>query len=206
LKKHFEYRLGVFQGLRGEQARNGFRVAGRGVWYPFAADDGFFYGGTFQGTKRIVGIGGSFDTQGAPDLAPTATTPKKSYRSYGADAFVEQPFHEGKEGVTGQFNWLRFDGGTLVPTLIKQNTYLVEAAFHFGDGQYSPFVQYAKRNPVDLPTVADTSYWQAGFAWWMAGHQRNLKFSGGRTHTGAVGTKAAIDRTQFLVQLQIFFY
>ena len=49
--------------------------------------------------------------------------------------------------------------------------------------------------------MADQHYWQAGLAYWMAGHQRNLKFSGGRQHTNG-----APDRTQVLLQLQIFYY
>ncbi|MCX6549554.1 MAG: porin, partial [Acidobacteria bacterium] len=64
-KQHVEYRLGVFGGVRGTDSRNALRVAGRGVWYPFAADTGYFYTGTFQGSKRVVAIGGSFDTQNA---------------------------------------------------------------------------------------------------------------------------------------------
>jgi hypothetical protein len=40
----------------------------------------------------------------------------------------------------------------------------------------------------------------------MSGHQRNLKFSAGRAHTNAVGTLASTDRTQVLLQLQIFYY
>ena len=31
--QHLEYRLGVFQGVRGTDSRNAFRVAGRAVWY-----------------------------------------------------------------------------------------------------------------------------------------------------------------------------
>ncbi len=205
LKQHLEYRLGVFQGLRGEQARNGLRVAGRAVWYPFAADTGFFYAGTYQATKRIVGLGASFDTQNAPTPVAPATAQNR-YQSYGLDAFVEQPFKKGDTGVTAQFDWLRFDGGTLVPSLQKQSTYLAEGGFHFAEGHVTPFIQYAWRNFVDLPAVPNTSYWQAGVALWMAGHQRNLKISGGRSHTEGTATAAAFDRTQVLVQLQIFYF
>ena len=59
---------------------------------------------------------------------------------------------------------------------------MVEAAFHFGKGKFSPFVQYAARN-FDTPTTADQNQLQAGVAWWLAGHNRNLKFSVGRQHT-----------------------
>ncbi len=128
LKQHLEYRLGVFQGVRGTEARNELRVAGRAVWYPFAADTGFFYAGTFQATRRVVGVGASFDHQ-------------KDYHEYATDVFVEQPFNEGEQGVTVQFNWTRFDGGTFLTVLPKQDTYLVEAAAHFAKGRVSPFVQ-----------------------------------------------------------------
>ncbi len=205
LKEHLEYRLGVFQGLRGAESRNGFRVVGRAVWYPFETDTGFFYAGTYQGTKRLLALGASFDFQNAPSPIPPETA-QNAYKTFGADAFLSHPIREGRQGITAQFDWLRFDGGMLVPSLAKQNTYLFEGAFHFGEGRYSPFFQYSNRNFVDQPTLANTRYWQAGFAWWMAGHQRNLKFSGGRSHTDAVGTGAALDRTQFLVQLQIFFF
>jgi hypothetical protein len=209
LGQHVEYRLGVFQGIRGEQSRNGMRVSGRAVWYPFAADTAFFYGGTFQGTRRIVGIGANVDTQSAPGplATPLAATPaKKNYTAFGIDAFAEQPIHLGAQAVTAQFNWVRFDGGTLAPALAAQNTYLVEGGVHFGRGRYTPFFQYARRDFVDSPLLANTSYWQAGFAWWMAAHQRNLKLSAGRSHVNHVGASSAIDRTQVLAQLQIFFY
>jgi hypothetical protein len=187
LNQHVEYRLGVFQGVRGVEARNDLRVAGRAVWYPFAADTGFFYSGTFQATKRVVGVGASFDKQ-------------KEYHEYNADVFVEEPFNGGEQGVTVQFNWMRFDGGSFLKTLLKQDTYLLEAAAHFGKGQVSPFFQYSNRN-FALATSADTHSWQAGVAWWMKAHQRNLKFSAGRQHTDG-----APDRTQVLLQLQVFYY
>jgi hypothetical protein len=188
LAQHVEYRLGVFQGVRGVQATNNFAVAGRVVWYPFAADTGFFYGGTFQGQKRIVGVGASFETQ-------------KEYHEYAIDGFIDQPIHDGQEGFTAQFDWMRFDGGTFLPALPKQDTYLFEGGFHFGKGHYTPFFQYSNRNFVNA-ALADTKYWQAGLAWWMSGsHQRNIKFSAGQQLADKVP-----NRTQVLLQLQLFFY
>jgi hypothetical protein len=186
-KQHFEYRLGAFQGLRGVEARNTLRFTGRAVYYPFAAESGFFYGGTFQGTKRVLGLGASVDRQ-------------KQYGAYGADVFVEQPFNKGEQGITAQFNWLRFDGSTFLTALPKQDTYLIEAGYHFMKGTYTPFVQYAVRNFAS-PTTADQNSLQVGLAHWMAGHQRNLKFSAGRLHADGKP-----NQTQVLAQAQIFFY
>jgi hypothetical protein len=196
---HFEYRLGVFQGLRGPAATNGVRVAGRAVWYPFAADTGFFYTGTLQASKRLIGVGASFDWQGAPPPAEGVT--KRAYSSYGIDAFVEQPVKQGDQGLTAQFDYLRYDGGTLVASLPKQNTYLVEVGYHLFKAQFTPFVQYAVRRYVAPSMLANTWYWQVGGAYWMAGHNRNLKVSAGQMHVNNQP-----NRMQVLAQLQIFFY
>ncbi len=162
-------------------------MTARGVFYPYGADTAFFYAGTYHGKRKMMGFGGHVDVQ-------------DSYTSYGADVFVEQPLNEGAQGVTAQVAWQHFDGKTFVTALPKQDTLLVEAAFHAGAGKYSPFVQYAARNFAD-PASADQSTFQLGLAWWLAGHNRNLKFSVGRQHTDGLP-----DRTQALVQLQIFYY
>jgi len=187
LNQHIEYRLGVFQGARGAEASNPLRVAGRAVWYPFSADTGFFYSGTFQGSKRLVGIGAGFDTQ-------------KDYHSYAADVFVEQPVNGGEQGLTAQFNWTRFDGGTFLPGLAKQDAILLEAAFHFLKGKVSPLVQYSRKTFSD-PLTPGQTVWQAGAAYWMAGHQRNIKVTAGRQHVDSQP-----DRTQVLAQLQLFYF
>ena len=184
--RRLEYRAGVLQGLRGSEARNPLRVLGRLVYYPFDAETGYFYGGTFQGGRKVLAIGASYDAQ-------------KDYRSYAVDVFYEQPIRKGEQGFTGQFDWLHLDGGALAPTLPRQDTYLVEAGYHLKKGRFTPFVQYSRRS-FDA-SVPDQSAWQAGLAWWVKGHNRNLKASAGRLHTDGQP-----DRTQVLVQLQIFYY
>ncbi len=82
-------------------ARTRLRITGRAVYYPFGAETGFFYGGTFQGTKRQVGFGGGFDVQEDASI-------------YSADVFFETPVLESRQGLTVQFNWMRYDGG-IVP-------------------------------------------------------------------------------------------
>lgn len=185
--RHLEYRAGVFQGLRGSEARNPLRVLGRIVYYPFEAETGYFYGGTFQGGRKLLAIGASYDLQ-------------KDYRSYAADVFYEQPIRKGEQGVTAQFDWLHLDGGALAPTLPRQDSYLLEAGYHFGKGRLTPFFQWSARR-FDAPELPDQSAWQAGVAWWLHGHARNLKASAGRLRT-----EGQADRTQVLLQLQIFQY
>jgi hypothetical protein len=173
--------------VRGVDARNPLRFVGRGVWYPFGAETGFFYAGTFQGAKRLVAVGGSVDRQ-------------KDYGVYGIDGFWEQPIHKGQQGITLQGNWMRYDGAELLTTLPKQDVWLAEAGVHFGKGRFSPFVQFAARD-FDNPLTPDQNSLHFGMAWWMAGHNRNLKLSAGRLHvTGQP------DRVQLLAQVQVYAY
>jgi hypothetical protein len=185
--QRFEYRLALSQGVRGLDARNPLRVTGRAVYYPFGAETGFFYGGTFQGLKRQLGFGAGFDAQ-------------DDSRLYSADAFFETPLLSRTQGVTLQFNWVHFDGGAFLSALPKQDAFLIEAGYHVANHRLTPFVQYQARNfgPAATP---DQNSIQVGMAWWLAGHQRNLKFSAGRLHT-----EGGADRTQVLAQLQIFYF
>lgn len=184
---HFEYRLGVFQGVRGPQSTNSPRFAGRVVWYPFALDNGFFYGGTWQGSKRVVAVGAGFDKQ-------------KEYHSFAFDAFVEEPLNGGQQGITAQVNWVRFDGGTFLATLPKQDALLIEAGVHLFKGRLTPVAQFSRKT-FDDPLRPTQHIWQAGAAWWMKGHQRNIKVTAGRQHTNGLP-----DRTQVLAQLQLFYF
>lgn len=187
MKQKLEYRLGVYQGLRGTESTNGLRVVGRGVFYAVGNDTGYFYGGTWQGQKSLLGIGGTFDVQ-------------KEYKLFGADVILEHPFNKGEQGVTFQIDWNRIDGGTFITTLPKEDTLLAEAAFHAGKGRFSPFLQYAARN-YSNSALADQYTFNGGAAIWLKGHNRNVKGSIGRVHTDGKP-----DRTQGLLQLQIFFY
>lgn len=187
MKQKLEYRLGVYQGLRGTESRNGLRWVGRGVFYAVGNETGYFYGGTFQGQKALLGIGASFDVQ-------------KEYNLFGVDATWERPINKGEQGVTFQIDWNRIDGGTFITTLPKQDTLLVEGGFHLAKGRFTPFVQYASRNYSDA-AQADQYTFNGGAAYWMKGHNRNIKGSIGKVHTDGKP-----DRTQGLLQLQIFFY
>jgi hypothetical protein len=177
----------VSQGVRGVEARNPVRVTGRAVYYPFGAEAGFFYAGTFQGTKRQAGFGVGFDAQ-------------DDARMFSADAFFETPLADRRQGLTLQFGWMHYDGATFMPALAKQDVYLFEAGYHLLNHRLSPFVQYQTRRFADPGTPGQDSL-QAGLAWWLAGHNRSLKLSAGRQHIDGQP-----DRSQVLVQFQLFYY
>jgi len=180
---HFEYRVGLFQGNRGTDAQEPFRTVARVVYYPFEADTGFFYTGTNLGKKRVWALGGSYDAQ-------------EDYRTYSGDVFIDQPVGGG-DGVTFQFDFTRYDGGTTFTTLPRQDATLAELGYYFHTVKLSPFLQYGKRN-FDDPAKPDESKFQGGVAWWGNGHRFNVKLG-----AAVLKTEGATARHQYVVQWQV---
>jgi hypothetical protein len=184
LAKHFEYRLGVYQGYRGENSTEPFRYVGRVVFYLFDPETGFFYTGTSLGTKKIVAIGLSADFQ-------------DTYQSYGGDFFLDLPFANG-DGVTLQGDYLYFDGDTTFKTLLVQNDWLAEAGYYNKKTRLGPFAQVAVQDFAD-PNRPDENRWQGGLAYWSNGHKFNLKL--GYTYLAQSQVR---HRNQLVLQCQVF--
>ena len=182
-KKKFEYRLGVFQGFRGTDSANPMRLIGRVAWWPWEAPTGYFYPGTLQGTKKIMSIGASYDTQ-------------KDYDSYAGDVFGEFPI--GKNAITFQVNYMALDGGTYVPTLMKQTNLFGELGFLIGSIHLTPYIQYAEQD-FDDTTLFDEDRMQIGLAYWIANHNLNLKLAYTK-----ISKDDYEDRNQFQLQFQLF--
>jgi hypothetical protein len=181
---HFEYRVGVFQGLRSPNTSNPFRVAGRFVWYPFQADTGFFYTGTTFGAKRILAIGGGFDHQ-------------KDFTSASVDAFLDQPVPSGS--VTFQAGYTHLDGGILLPQLPKERVWLLESGYYNRQTRLGPFAQISGRLFSDQ-VRSDLAKYQGGVAYWAAGHKYNVKLGIGKTDMPKP------DSWQVVLQAQVFLY
>ena len=183
-KDHFEYRAGIFQGNRGEDSTNGFRYVGRAVFYPFEADKGFYYAGTTLGKKRILALGAGYETQ-------------EEYQAYSADVFYDQPIGDG-DGLTLQAGLYHYDGDVIFLELPEQDAIQFEFGYYISGIKLMPFVTYYDRDFAD-ETLVDQSIFQVGLGYYMKGHNRNLKAS-----FGQIRSDGADDRTQILVQLQLF--
>jgi hypothetical protein len=186
IKKHFEYRVGVYRGNRNHDGAFPYRYMARFVYYPFEADTGFFYTGTTLGQKKILGIGASFDRQG-------------DYSANAVDLFLDHPLKNG-DVVTVQANFIRYDGGTSFKSLAQQNTWMMESSYYIKKARLGPFVQFASRD-FTKPGVADDKKMQGGVAFWPLKHRLNVKAGFGRF----LKTNAP-DRTQFVLQTQFFYY
>jgi hypothetical protein len=193
-----EYRLGLFQGLRQVPTateaggRNMFRTTGRVQVNLMDPETGFFYAGTYLGTKKVLSLGGSFDFQ---DTGSTT-----AFKYFAGDVFLDMPF--GPAGVlTAQVNVAHWDGGTTIPGLTPKATAIMgEAGFLIGGIRLSPIVR-AEHLFVSGDNNDDT-YLGGGLAFWPYGHNTNLK----AFYTYRKAEPAASAGNQFNVQWQLYFF
>jgi hypothetical protein len=186
IKKHLEYRVGVYRGNRNHDGAFPYRYMARFVYYPFEADGGFFYTGTTHGQKKIVGIGATFDRQ-------------DNYSTNSVDLFVDMPVHKGN-AVTLQANFIRYDGSTTFTSLPQQNTWFLESSYYIKKARLGPFIQFASRD-FTKPGVADDQKMQGGILFWPLKHRLNIKAGMARLFK-----TSATTRTQFVIQTQFFYY
>jgi hypothetical protein len=186
VKKHFEYRLGVFRGNTDHHDGFPYRYIFRFVYYPFDADTGFFYTGTTLGQKKILSIGTSFDRQ-------------DQYSANSVDLFLDLPVKRGN-AVTVQAGLVRYDGGTTFPLLPPQNAWLLESSYYIKKIRLGPFIQLASRD-LRKPGVADDHKMQGGIAFWLLQHRVNIKAAFARLFKTNAPT-----RNQFVLQTQFYYY
>ena len=185
LDEHLEYRIGAFQGVRDAQSHNGFRYAGRVQYNFFDTESGFFYTGTYLGQKTVLAVGGAFDKQ-------------EDYHAGDADAFADIPFRVGV--LTAQFDWNRFDGGTTLPALQKQNDELLEVGLLIRQLKLTPLLQWAHRDIVDVD-AGDEKRTSVGVNYWWAAHNANVKAAYTR-----ISPTGLARQNEWTIQLQLFYY
>jgi hypothetical protein len=186
LGNRLEYRLGAFQGARDAGSHRTFRYTGR-VQYELLESEGtgFFYTGTYLGTKKVMAVAAAFDTQ-------------SGYHAYDADLFLDYPLGAG--AVTAQVDYNRIDGGTFFLALPRQNVVLVELGYLLRDLKLTPVLQYTKRGVVDT-AIGDETRWSIGANYWWSRHNANIK--GAYTR---MDPKGVASRNEFTIQLQLFYF
>lgn len=186
-----EYRVGAFQGFRAAGSRNPLRGVGRLQVNLFEPETpGIFYTGTYLGTKRVLAIGGGFDMQAGPG---------DNYKAWTIDAFLDHPVGD-SVSVTAQVDFFAYDGGQTFPTVAEQTAIFAEAGLYFKPARLMPFVKFETQN-FDAAAANDIARYQAGFTYYISGHNANLKVAYSRLNPD-VGDAS----NQFTTQLQVFYY
>ncbi len=184
LGNHLEYRVGAFQGNRSE-LNNAFRAAGRLQYNFLEPEVGFFYPGTYLGTKKVLAVGAGFDVQ-------------KDYKAYAGDLFLDHPVGPG--AVTFQFDYIAFDGGAFLTALPKQRVWLAELGYHFPAVKLTPWVKVDNKQVNDASTLDERRY-QLGATYYLSGHNANIKAG-----VGKIDPDTGDSANLLTVQLQGFYF
>ena len=197
IAQHFEYRLGVFQGIKDidapdKRAAAPLRYMGRLVWYPMDIDTGFFYAGTTHGAKKVLAIGISADVQ-------------NDYKAYGGDIYYDAPLGNG-DVLTLQVDYIYYDGGKDFATLYAQNDWLCEIGYYSKTTKLGFFSQIGVQDFVKRK-FGDENRYQVGLAYWGLGHRNNLKLG----YTWIVKKQPGLHndevyRDMYTLQWQVFMF
>ena len=182
--KKFEYRAGIFQGMRDAVNRE-LRSTVRVQYNFFEPETSFFYTGTYLGKKKILAIGGGFDHQ-------------HKYDAHSADIFFDWPVSSG--AITAQLDHIRYNGSTFLKNLPDQQDTLFETGYLIGKTRVMPVVQVAERNFAASSGIDEKRY-GAGVNYFLNGHNANFKALFIRSDL-----KGGKTANQFTVQLQFFYF
>jgi len=165
-----EYRVAMLQGLREPQgpdmpptevqSQNMFRLAARLQLNLLDPETGYFYGGTYLGTKKVLSFGVAYDFQ-------------DSYKYLAIDGLLDLPIGPGV--LTAQVNVVQMDGDDWL-ALPKQTAIMGEAGFTFASLRLAPIVRFEQRI-MDTSTAAapDETRISGGLAYWAHSHSFNVK-------------------------------
>jgi hypothetical protein len=199
IAKHLEYRVAATQGKRTPAAppkvagRNEPRLLARLQYNLLDAETGYFYAGTYGGTKKVVSIGAGIDHQ-------------DDYTAFGADLFIDMPL--GVDVLTAQVDFVMLDGKTwlagaagppMVPGVPKQTDLMGEVGYRIGAAKLSPIVRYEMQK---INNGATTNSFGGGLAYWYMNHNANVKVFYMNTKADTMGAKAINQinlQTQFFV-------
>ena len=216
---HLEFRGGLFEGFRapsnagGAGSRNSPRWVGRLVYNFFDTEKGYIPIGTNLGKRKILAIGGGFDTQG-------------TYEAYGADFMIDWPIGltdavRGQNAVTAHVDYIHFDGGCgltsagaratncLIPTLTEQDEIFTDLGYYFVGLRLQPFVRFEWNGFVDdIDHGKDSRRYMGGFNYYIA--QQNLKITAAYERIVPDVVSAANwkqkNTNHFVVQLQFVYF
>jgi hypothetical protein len=190
---HLEYRAAVLQGFRAPGVKNSLRFTGR-LQYDFFDTEVYnfvSYPGSYLGTKKILAIGGAYDTQ-------------NDYRYASADMYLDWPIPLGSFESTIQYQYI--NGGTTFATALpQQNLFQIEGGVYLKDAKIAPIARYEQKaftasvnEPKNESRVAlglnfypfPKSPYALNFkGWWQR-----------------VSPKVGVTTNEFTLQMQIYYF
>ena len=127
-----EYRSAIFSGFRAPGVQNSPRFVNR-LQYNFFDTEVYnmpSYAGVNYGNKKILAIGGAYDTQ-------------SDYRFASADMYLDFPVPVGSFESTVQYQYA--NGGTFLTSLPEESTFQIEAGAYFKGAKIAPIARYEQK-------------------------------------------------------------
>ena len=187
LSDHLEYRVAATQGARQPDSRNSFALTAR-IQYNFFGTEVYntpSYPGSYIDGKKMLTIGAAYQEQG-------------TFKYASADVFASIPVGPGI--VEGTFQYQYLDGATMFPLLAHQNIAMIEAGYYATGPKVGPWARYEQVNYNGATSRNEERVW-AGIGWFPFRHNFNVKGAYER-----IMPKASVDRNQFVLQLQLYYF
>ena len=192
LKNHLEYRVGAYSGFRQTNAKNSFRYAGRVQYNVFDTETAQFYTTQYFATKKILAIGGGFDTQ-------------SSYYSFAGDLMLNLPI--GKDAFTFQGDYIWYNGSTFFTQVAirRQTVLFLEAGYYICPLKVEPFAVYQQQDYTNAPDeILNKRAFQAGLSFYPFGNNLNFKLAWTlREFPHDANTHKT---NEFTLQMQVFYF
>jgi hypothetical protein len=200
-----EYRAGVFSGIRAPGVKNAPRFTGRLQYNFFDTEVYSFpsYPGSYLGTKKILAVGGGYDTQ-------------QDFRYASADLYLDWPIPLGSFESSIQYQYIN-GGNTFPTTLPQQNTFQIEGGVFLKGLRIGPSVRYEQKTftaaIVNNVTTKDENRVAVGLNYYpfpKTPNAFNLKVWWQRVQLkpgAAPGqTTSGYATNQFTVQMQVYYF
>jgi len=202
LDKKIDYRIALLDGMEyapgnpnadppvaDTNENDSLRLVGRIGYNVFDSEPGYFWAGTYLGTKKVLSFGGSFDIQ--PGVG--GDNRDELYYALAFDAFADIPF--GKNGIVSTLNIYNYGPGGMLP-----KGFGLWADFGYRINKVEPLIAFEWYSP-DEGNAGKRQAILGGINWWIHGHNVNIKFQIGTENLNGtdVWTKTAA------IQGQIFF-
>jgi hypothetical protein len=187
-----EYRAGVFSGFRQPGVKNEPRFTGRLQYNFFDTEVYNFvsYAGSYLGTKKILAIGGGYDTQ-------------NDYRYASADMYLDWPIPLGSFESTIQYQYV--NGGKTITSLPEESTFQIEGGVFLKGLKIAPIARYEQKTfTADVNVPKNESRVALGLNFYpisKAEHNFNIKAWWQR-----VALKTGYATNQFTVQMQVYYF
>ena len=200
-----EYRAGVFSGFRAPGVKNEPRFTGR-LQYNFFDTEVYSFvslPGGYYGTKKILAIGGAYDTQ-------------NDYRYASADLYLDWPIPLGSFESSIQYQYIN-GGNTFATALPQQSTFQIEGGVFLKGLKIGPIARYEQKTftaaIVNNVTTKDENRVAVGLNFYpfpKTPNAFNIKCWWQRVQLkpGAAPnqTTSGYPTNQFTVQMQIYYF